>query len=96
MSFAALKRKLQVGFRLKLVRHDWLRPGGKLNIGEVREIAVVQANAIAFATPTSDSGLSWLYWTSASSIRIDELGFDVALVQGNFSEVMRYEFGSGQ
>jgi len=95
MSFSALKRKLQVGVKLKLVRHDWARPGGKLNIGDVREIAVVQSNAIAFATSSSESGLSWLYWSSAASIRVDELGFDVDLNRGSkepFLQIMRYEF----
>jgi hypothetical protein len=93
MSFAELKRRLRVGVKLKLVRHDWARPGGKLNVGDVREIAQVQSNAIAFATPLSDSGLSWLYWGKADQYRIDECGFDVALNPNKgFEQIIRYEF----
>jgi hypothetical protein len=59
MSLASLKHKIEVGTKLKLVRHDWLKPlvvNGNLGqsvmkpnlaIGDVRMVIVKQGNAIA-------------------------------------------------
>lgn len=98
MTFAALKRRLQVGAKIEMVRHDY-QPGGAVpeKLRGVREVARVQSNAVQF------SGGSWLYWPKAAEVRADDKGFDVALMVNNdpsnrrirsadFSVLMRYEF----
>ena len=88
-SFAELKRKLKVGDKLRLARHDWA--GRKLQVGDVREISRVQSNGIALRTGESES---WLYWGKAADYRFDATGFEVALIPGSFSQLIRYEFAS--
>jgi len=47
-TFADVKRRLVVGAKLKLVRHDWVIPNSPLKIGLVREIQTRQENAMLF------------------------------------------------
>ena len=61
-NFADVKKRLEVGAKLKLIRHDWVKPGGKLEVGAVREIVRRQSNAIQF------EGGSWLYFPPASDV----------------------------
>lgn len=95
MSLAALKRRLKMGVKLRLAHHDWATqgPNAKLKVGDVREVAIVQSNAVAFATPATDSGVSWLHWPKANEVRIDDKGFDIHLDGDKlFEKRMRYEF----
>ena len=56
-SFAQLKRDLQVGVLVKTI-HNYCKPEKD---GEVRKIAKVQTNAIAFETANPDKP-SWIWW----------------------------------
>ena len=87
-TFKDVKDKLQVGTKLKLVRHDWLHPTHiKLQVGMVREIIKKQSNAIQFA------GGSWLYFPKASEIVVDgeKRQFSVVL-NIEQAQFMTYEF----
>lgn len=101
MSLASIKRRITVGSKLQVIRHDW--PMLRLN-GEsaeqyaakhaaffaVREVAIVQTGAVGFKT---GERVSWLSWPKASSIRETPTGFQVDLNDtGNFDEVMEYEW----
>lgn len=107
MSLASLKRKITVGTQLKLARHDWARTvvngnlgpvlmTGRIPVGTIRSVAVVQTSAIAFRFPQGSDWtdqLSWLYWPKASEVRETPNGFEVDLNQdGSFRELMAYEF----
>lgn len=88
MALAAIKRKMQLGQKIQVVRHDWSSklPASR-NFYEVRSVEHVQGNAIRF------SGGSWLWWPKASEIRETANGFEVCLNQdGSFREVMVYEY----
>jgi hypothetical protein len=87
-SFADVKRRLQVGTKLKMVRNDWY-PSGKL-INLVREIEKVQTNAIMFA------GGSWLYFPPATEVIIESENVFSFLLEPNVSTYnnvkITYEF----
>ena len=104
MSLAAIKRKIRVGTKLKLVRHDWFAKGGlvvrgnlgttvlkpKIEVGCVRPVTVVHATEIAL---TGEAGTSWLQWPKAYCVRDTPNGFEIDLrCDGTFAEVMGYEF----
>ena len=84
-TFADIKKALNVGVELKLVRHDWLKGGMPLKIGAVRKIIKRQSNAIQF------EGGSWLTFPKASDVAIKENGFAVVLSIEN-AQFMEYEF----
>lgn len=103
MSFASIKRRIQIGTALQMVRHDHppvvfshetteaieKKKAAFLSMFEVRAVAVVQTNAIAF-----DSGngtLSWLYWPKANYVRETAKGFEVSL-DDNFTKLIAYEW----
>ena len=84
MSLAAIKRSLQVGAKVVMVRHDWY-PTGKL-MGVERAVIHVQTNGVQFA------GGSWLYFDKgAKTYRTTATGFQVCLDgSGTFDKVMEY------
>ena len=84
MSLAAIKRSLQVGAKVIMVRHDWY-PTGKL-MGVERAVIHVQSNGVQFA------GGSWLYFKAAKEYRATASGFQVCLDgSGTFDKVMEYQ-----
>lgn len=89
-SFAELKRFLQPGVVLTLVRHDWY-PNGPL-INKPRKICKIQSNAIAFEPIPPKTESSWLHWGKSSEYTIDEKGFNVQLTPDDPEKIMRYEF----
>lgn len=101
MSLAAIKRRIQVGTKLQVVRHDWpsLRLHGETDeqynakrdaFFAVREVVVVKAGEIGFRT---GERISWLSWPKADSIRETANGFQVDLQgSGEFKELMEYEW----
>lgn len=103
MSFASIKRRIQIGTTLQMVRHDHppvifshetteaieKKKAAFLRMFEVRRVAVVQTNAIAF--DNGDGKLSWLYWPNANCIRETANGFEVSL-DNNFGKLMAYEW----
>ncbi len=103
MSLTAIKRRIQVGTALQMVRHDHppvvfshetteaieKKKAAFLRMFDVRTVAVVQTNAIAFS---SEGGtLSWLYWPKASCVRETTNGFEVSL-DDNFTKLIAYEW----
>jgi hypothetical protein len=92
MSLASIKRKLQVGAKIQMVRHDWFNAGQSPQfvpdkIAGVREVVRAQSNAVQF------SGGSWLYFDKASRLRETPTGFEVDLDDnGTFNRVMQYEW----
>lgn len=105
MSLASIKRNIKVGTLLKLVRHDWFpnctmtvhgntgttQLKGRIAIGQVRPVVLIQASQIALETP--GSGASYLTWPKANCIRKTPNGFEIDLeMDGQFSKVMGYEF----
>jgi hypothetical protein len=84
-TFSDIKKQLVEGATLKLVRHDWLTPSSKIQVGLQRKIIKRQSNAIQF------EGGSWFYFPKSSDIAINENGFSVVLSieQASF---MAYEF----
>jgi len=103
MSLAAIKRRIRVGTALQMVRHDHpplvfsyetaeaieQKKATFLRMFEVRMVALVQTNAIAF--DSGDGKLSWLYWPKANGVRETANGFEVAL-NDSFSKLMAYEW----
>lgn len=103
MSFASIKRRIQIGTALQMVRHDHppvifshetaeaieKKKAAFLRMFELRRVAVVQTNAIAF--DTGDGKLSWLYWPKANCVRETANGFEVSL-DDNFGKLMAYEW----
>lgn len=88
-TFADVKRRLQEGAVLKLVRHDWLRPNLPLQLGAVRKIIKRTSNAIQF------EGGSWLNFPPASDVVCDgENQFSVVLSIEK-AQFMTYEFVKG-
>jgi ribosomal protein L14 len=83
-TFADIKRQLNEGAKLKLIRHDWLKPNMPLKIGAVRKIIKRQSNAIQF------EGGSWLTFPKASDVLINEKGFSIVLSVEN-AQFMEYE-----
>ena len=103
MSLASIKRRIRIGTALQMVRHDHppvvfshetaeaieKKKAAFLRMFEVRTVAVVQTNAIAFS---GEGGtLSWLYWPKADCVRETTNGFEVSL-DDNFSKLMAYEW----
>jgi hypothetical protein len=86
MSLAAIKRNLQVGVKVVMVRHDWYPTGKLMNVE--RAVIRVQSNAVQF------EGGSWLYFDrKASEYRQTADGFEVCLdANGTFDKVMGYRF----
>lgn len=71
-TLADVKRKMMLGSKWSLER---TRNGQTEDVG-VREIGLVQKNAVAFKSGGSE--LSWLYWPKAKNIVIhDEKSFSV-------------------
>ncbi len=103
MSLVSIKRRIRVGTALQMVRHDHppvvfshetaeaveKKKAAFLRIFEVRTVALVQTNAIAFNS--NDGKLSWLYWPKANCVRETAKGFEVALDDG-FTKLMAYEW----
>lgn len=86
-NFADVKKRLEVGVELKLIRHDWVKPGGKLEVGAVRKIVRRQSNAIQF------EGGSWLYFPPASDVVVDPDKNQFSIVLSvEKAEFLTYEF----
>ena len=68
-TFAQLKRDLQLGVKIKMIKREVNGKEEKANIEE-REVSKVQSNAIAFKTllPDGSIGNSWLYFPKASQV----------------------------
>ena len=68
-TFAQLKRDLQLGTKIKMIKRE-VNGIEKKAITEDREISKVQSNAIAFKTLLPDGmiGNSWLYFPKASQV----------------------------
>ena len=68
-TFAQLKRDLQLGVKIKMIKREVNGKEGKANTEE-REISIVQSNAVAFKTLLNDGtfGNSWLYFPKASQV----------------------------
>lgn len=81
-TFADVKRALQVGVTVTMVRHDWY-PNGKL-MNVPRKVIKVQSNGVQF------EGGSWLHFPKASDIAVHERGFSVLLSAEN-ADFMEYE-----
>jgi hypothetical protein len=84
-TFSDIKKQLVEGASLKLVRHDWLTPSSKIQIGLTRKIIKRQSNAIQF------EGGSWFYFPKASDIVASDNGFSVVL-SNEKAAFMAYEF----
>lgn len=84
-TFSDVKNQLVEGATLKLVRHDWLTPSSKIQLGLERKIIKRQSNAIQF-----EDG-SWFYFPKSSIIAINENGFSVVLSVEK-AAFMAYEF----
>lgn len=82
-SFADVKRRLQVGTKLKMVRNDWYPNGVLMNV--VREIETRQTNAIKFA------GGSWLHFPPAKEIVIESENSFTIILDKNGAK-LTYEF----
>jgi hypothetical protein len=101
MSLSAIKRRIAVGSKLQVVRHDWpaLRLHGetdeqyqakRASFFAVREVVAVKAGEIGFQT---GERVSWLSWPKANSIRETDKGFQVDLNgDGEFRHIMEYEY----
>lgn len=95
MSLAAIKRRVTVGSKLQVVRHDWpmLRMHGETDeqyaakrdaFFAVRTVVVARASEIGIAVERQGPDgqyqrTSWLDWPKADSIRETANGFEVDL-----------------
>ena len=68
-TFAELKRNLQVGTKIKMIKRE-VNGIEEKTIPNEREISIIQSNAIAFKTLLRDGtiGNSWLYFPKASQV----------------------------
>ena len=68
-TFAELKRDLQLGIKIKMIKRE-VNGKEEKGITEEREISKVQSNAVAFKTllPDGSIGNSWLYFPKASEV----------------------------
>ena len=68
-TFAQLKRDLQLGTKIKMIKRE-VDGKEEKTITEEREISIVQSNAVAFKTlkPDGTIGNSWLYFPKASQV----------------------------
>lgn len=101
MSLAAIKRRIVVGSKLQVVRHDWpaLRLHGETDeqyqakrdaFFGVREVVQVTAGEIGFKT---GERVSYLSWPKATAIRETENGFQVDLRgDASFTHIMEYQY----
>ena len=101
MSLSAIKRRVTLGSKLQVVRHDWpaLRLHGetdeqyqakRASFFAVREVVRATGAEIGFQT---GERVSLLSWPKASSIRETPNGFQVDLQgTGEFREIMEYEY----
>jgi hypothetical protein len=106
VSLTVLKRRIRVGMKLKLVRHDGLRPivvrgnvgdtatEPKIQVGMVRSVCIVHRDEFALLTQLPDhTEPSYITWPKASRVRDTERGFQIDLNDdGTFTAVMEYEF----
>lgn len=69
-TLADVKRKMTLGSKWECVQ---LFEGGQ-DLG-VREIGIVQGNAVAFLK--LDGKLSWLWWPKAKDVRVEENSFTI-------------------
>ncbi len=83
-TFADVKRALQVGVTVTMVRHDWY-PNNKL-MGVPRKVILKQANAVQF------EGGSWLHFPKASEVVAEDDVFAVML-SAEEGQVMSYRIG---
>ena len=81
-TFSQLKKDLHVGVLVKTI-NNYIKPERN---GQVRKIAKVQSNAIAFELPIEEQKpnlwgqvqtMSWLWWDKASCYEYDENIFKV-------------------
>ena len=101
MSLAAIKRRVTLGSKLQVVRHDWpaLRLHGetdeqyqakRASFFAVREVVRVTAGEIGLQT---GERVSMLAWPKSNSIRETSNGFQVDLNgDGQFRHIMEYEY----
>lgn len=105
MSLAAIKRRIKVGTKLQITRHDWpfLRLHNEIPEAyaakqaaffAVREVIAVKAGEIGLKTGEGDNWrTSWLEWPKANSIRETATGFEIDLNRrGDFAQLMQYEW----
>ena len=84
MSLAELKRRLTVGVTVRLVE----RVNGACD--EIKTVAVVQTNAIAFGPPGCKRGaLSWIWWARGMRVDTTARGFLLRWSNENF---LRFEW----
>lgn len=81
MTFAQIRRQVDVGTSVTLTHHGQHGPGDTMAWGSgtrtlpfTREVTVRQGNAVAFAEPLAIDGKSWLYWPKASEVTINADG----------------------
>ena len=67
-SVAAVKRALVLGARFEVVDVDG--EAGHITAGDVREVSVVQSNAVAWPMAERDGQLCWLYWPKAGEVTL--------------------------
>lgn len=84
MSAAAVKRRLVLGTKIQMVKHDWF-PVIPPKLAVVRQVTTVQTNEVQF------SGGSWLYWDKNNKIRETPRGFEYSLEPG-FTKTIQYEW----
>ena len=68
-TFAQLKRDLQLGTKIKMIKRE-VNGKEEKAITEEREVTIVQSNAVAFKTLKPDGTVanSWLYFPKASQV----------------------------
>ena len=68
-TFAQLKRDLQLGTKIKMIKRE-VNGKEEKTITEERKITIVQSNAVAFKTLKPDGLIvnSWLYFPKASQV----------------------------
>jgi len=82
-TFADLKKRLQIGTKLKMVRNDWYPNGILINV--VRSIETRQTNGIKFI------GGSWLYFPSAKEVVLESEN-SFSFIMDDKGNKMTYEF----
>lgn len=67
-SLAAVKRALALGARFQVIDVDG--EARHIAVGDVREVAVVQSNAVAWPVAERGGELCWLYWPKATEVTL--------------------------
>lgn len=83
-TFAQLKRDLQIGTKIRMIKREVNGQAASV-IPEVREITIVQSNAIALKTVLELDGMignSWLYFPKAS--QVEYIGNTFIINDGDF------------